>query len=667
MSFQDGKSFLWVGSYLGLHRFDGYRFVTYKKDLQDKNAISAANVTSIYETRAGQIWIGTFDSLNFYDRANDNFKVYKFDAANPKSLSNNYVLTVFEDRRGTLWIGTIGGGMNVFNPTSGKFSRFRYKTDDAKNQANDRVLDITEDRAGHLWIGTGDGLFRFNPETRKITEYRHDANNPQSLSANDVGTIYEDKNGVLWIGTNSGGLNRFDRETESFTHFTERDGLPSNDVFQILEDELGNLWLCTDRGLARFNIETKSVRVFTVNDGVPNNPFDNKTAFKDRNGAIYFGGQDGFVRFNPKDFADSRFKPPIYLTEIRVLEQPLKTVGNVTELGELNLSWRDYVVSFDFAALDFTAPKALRYEWKLEGFDRDWIHGGTRRTATYSNLPGGEFVLKVRAANSDGVWTEESLNLKITVTPPFYQTWWFLMLATLIVALIVGLIYHNRVSQLRKTATAKSDFSRRLIESQEAERKRIAAELHDGLGQSLAIISNRAAMGKNKKNEPESVFREFDEISKDVLEALDEVQEITAKLHPRYLERLSLTKALKTMFVKVSDVLEFDYEIDAIDGLFPKDAEINVYRIVQESVNSIIKHSDAAEAEIKIKKFADKVVISIKNDGRGFDVNNIKPSGSGLGLVGLKERTAMIGGTILITSSVGNGTEIKINLPVEKM
>lgn len=322
--------------------------------------------------------------------------------------------------------------------------------------------------------------------------------------------------------------------------------------------------------MARFNIETKAVRVFTVNDGVPSNPFDNKTAFKDRNGAMYFGGQDGFVRFNPKDFADSRFKPPIYLTEIRVLEQPLKTVGNVAELGELNLSWRDYVVSFDFAALDFTAPKALQYEWKLEGFDRDWIHGGTRRTATYSDLPGGEFVLKVRAANSDGVWTEESLNLKITVTPPFYQTWWFLTLAALAVSLIVELIYHNRVSQLRKIAVAKSDFSRRLIKSQEAERKRIAAELHDGLGQSLAIISNRAAMGKSKKNEPESVFREFDEISKDALEALDEVQEITAKLHPRYLERLGLTKALKTMFDKVSDVLEFDYEIDAIDGYFPK-------------------------------------------------------------------------------------------------
>ena len=172
-------------------------------------------------------------------------------------------------------------------------------------------------------------------------------------------------------------------------------------------------------------------------------------------------------------------------------------------------------------------------------------------------------------------------------------------------------------------------------------------------------------MGKSKKNEPEFVFREFDEILNNALEALDEVQEITAKLHPRYLERLGLTKALKTMFVKVSDVLEFDCEIDSIDRLFPKEAEINVYRIVQEAVNNIIKHSDASEAEIRIKKFADKVVISIKDDGRGFDTDNVKPSGSGLGLVGLKERTAMIGGTISINSSLGNGTEIKINLPIE--
>jgi two-component system, sensor histidine kinase LadS len=190
-------------------------------------------------------------------------------------------------------------------------------------------------------------------------------------------------------------------------------------------------------------------------------------------------------------------------------------------------------------------------------------------------------------------------------------------------------------------------------------------ELHDGLGQSLAIISNRAEMGQNRRGEPEIVAREFAEISNNALEALDEVQVITNKLHPHYLERLGLTKALKAMFAKISDVVELDCEIDSVDNLFPKEAEINVYRIVQESLNNVIKHSDAAEAVIKIKKAENQVVISIKDDGRGFDTNNVKSNGGGLGLSGLRERTNMLGGAISINSSIGNGTEIKVILPVK--
>ena len=173
-------------------------------------------------------------------------------------------------------------------------------------------------------------------------------------------------------------------------------------------------------------------------------------------------------------------------------------------------------------------------------------------------------------------------------------------------------------------------------------------------------------MGKNNLNEPEMMLREFDEISQNALEALDEVQQITSNLHPHYLERLGLTKAVKAMLSKLSDVIELNSEIDSIDNIFPKDAEINVYRIVQESLNNVIKHSDASEAKIKIKKAENEVIITIKDDGRGFDTTNFNAKDTGLGLVGLRERTKMLGGKISINSSVGNGTEIKVNLPVKK-
>ena len=317
-----------------------------------------------------------------------------------------------------------------------------------------------------------------------------------------------------------------------------------------------------------------------------------------------------------------------------------------------------------YTGLSLIKSSQLKFRYKLEGFEENWVEASTNRTANYSYLPAGNYTFRVIAANANGVWNSEGAAVKIVVHPYFYQTWWFLELAVLAVAVIVWLIYHNRVSHLREIAETKTRFSRQLIESQEAERKRIATELHDGLGQSLAIIANRATMGKNRRNEPEKVLNEFDEISQNALAALEEVQIITSNLHPHYLERLGLTKAIKSMLLKVSDVVEVVSEIDVIDNLFPKEAEINVYRIIQESLNNIIKHSAAAEAEIKVKKFADEVVITIKDDGRGFDTENTKSKGGGLGLVGLRERTNIIGGRISINSSLGNGTEIRVILPI---
>ncbi len=663
--YEDKNKILWIGT-----RINGQSGELNKYDIQRKRfevvkKLGDAVVYTIYEDRAGKLWFGTFAGLICYDRETDHTIEYKNDPNNPASLGGTTVIAIEEDRAGNLLLGMIGGGMSIFNRASETFTNYKNDPANPQSLSNNRVYAFFEDRFRQIWIGTGDGLDKFDSAKQSFTHYRHDPNNPKSISANEVGTIYEDRSGTLWFGTTTGGLNRYDRETETFTSFAQRDGLPSNDVFEIMEDAQGNLWLCTNRGLARFNIETGSVRNFNVNDGVPNNPFDNKNAFKNSNGEMYFGGQDGFVKFNPKDFTDSDFVPPIYLTDIRIFEQPLKINQNISELKELNLSWRDYVVSFDFAALDFTDPKKLQYQWKLEGFDENWINGGTRRTATYTNLDGGEYVLKVKATNVDGVWSEESVHLKIIVTPPFYRTFWFFVLISAVVGILIWLIYHNRINQLRAISEAQTKFSRQLIASQEAERKRIASELHDGLGQSLAIISNRALMGKSKKNDPEAVAGEFAEISANALEALDEVQEITGNLHPHYLERLGLTKALKSMFIKVSDVLEIVCEIDAVDNLFPKEAEINVYRIVQESLNNIIKHSDASEVLIKIQKLENEIVITVKDDGRGFDTEKVKPTGGGMGLVGLQERTNMLDGRISINSSNGNGTEIRVILPIK--
>lgn len=711
---EDANQQLWVGGTSGLNKFNQKttRFHSFQHDPDDENSVSANEILSIYEDRQNTLWIGTraggqHGKLNRFDLESGRFEV-------AAELGDVLIFSSYEDRSGKLWFGaydavyslepgakkperyqllsdatsrgngrplglttigiteddggnillaTVGEGMLVLDRLTGKLTRFELKVVSRDRASNNRVYSIVEDRQRQLWVGTAEGLERVDATRQNHTVYRHDPGNPKTISANDIGTVFEDSTGILWIGTSSGGLNRFEPTSDSFIRFTRDEGLPSNDVFGIVEDDQRNLWLATDRGLARFNIASESFRTYNVTDGVPNNPFDNKTLFRNQKGEIYFGGQNGFVQFDPREFTDSTMKPPVYLSDIRVLEQPLKTGLNFAFLKEIELSWRDYVVSFDFAALDFTDPRKLQYQWKLDGFDPDWINGGTRRTATYSNLPGGDYVLKVKATNVDGLWTDESVNLKIHVQPPFFRTVWFWALVALAVGFLILLAYRYRIGQLRSIGEAKTRFTQQLITSQEAERKRIAAELHDGLGQSLVIIKNRAMLGLNKRDDKERVVKELSDISDSASQALDEVREITNNLRPQLLDRLGLTKAIIAMLKKYAGVIDIKSDIDPIDGLFDENAEISIYRIVQESVNNTIKHSNASTAKVKIKRIESRIIVEIKDNGKGFDPQSLPTEQRSFGLTGLRERAQLLGGELVIDSHIGVGTKVSVTFP----
>jgi signal transduction histidine kinase len=227
----------------------------------------------------------------------------------------------------------------------------------------------------------------------------------------------------------------------------------------------------------------------------------------------------------------------------------------------------------------------------------------------------------------------------------------------------VGWVYHTRVSRLRAIAAAKTLFSHQLIESQEAERKRIAAELHDGLGQSLVVIKNRAVLGLKRGNDQERVAKEFSSISESATQALDEVREITNNLRPQLLDRLGLTRAINSM-LRVAAVIEIKSDIDQIDGLFSENEEISIYRIVQESVNNIIKHSHASSASVEIKRSSKEVSITIGDNGKGFDTTSVNPERYTLGLVGLKERAQLLKGEFAIDSKPGYGTTIRVTVPI---
>ncbi len=320
-----------------------------------------------------------------------------------------------------------------------------------------------------------------------------------------------------------------------------------------------------------------------------------------------------------------------------------------------------------YTGLSFVAPEKVRFKYKLEGYDDDWTEAGARRTAYYTNIPPGKYQFRVIAANNDGIWNTEGAMLEVVAMPPFYRTWWFYALTILALGVVVYSLYKFRISRLERAHRIQEAFSQQLMASQESERRRIAAELHDSLGQNLLIIKNRALIGANKVANTDAVLKQLDEISSTASYAIEEVRTIAHNLHPYQLERLGLTSALESVIEKVSDsaAIRFSLEIDSVDNLFSPEEEINIYRIVQESLNNIIRHSGATKAKVFIKRDRQRLNLQIEDNGKGFDAHaatiDLNRTG-GLGLQDITERTRMLGGKCAIHSVPNGGTSIVINI-----
>ncbi|MDQ1350629.1 MAG: hypothetical protein QG657_931 [Acidobacteriota bacterium] len=477
--YEEKDGILWIGTQAGLDKFDrkNDRYTHYRSDPNKRpgNSLSHNIVRQVYEDRFGTLWLGTSGGgLNAFDRKKETFKVYMNDPANPHSLSHNELRYIYEDRSGVLWIGTNGGGLNKYNRGTDDFTRYRFNENNPNSLNNDFVRCMYEDRLGNFWIGTqGGGLDKFDRQKDVFTHYRYNPNDKNSLSNDFVFCIYEDTAGVLWIGTWGGGINRFNRETETFTDFGAIDGLPSNAIFGILEDNQGNLWISTTRGLSNFNPKDQQYKNYNERDGLQSDEFNGGSYYKNSSGEMFFGGINGFNAFFPDRIKDNQYTPPIVITTFQKLNKEVQLDKPIFELKELILSPKDYFFSFEFAALDYTAPQKNRYAYKMEGLDQDWIAtGADKRFASYTTLSPGAYTFRVKGSNNDGVWNPEGVSLKIIITPPFWKTWWFVALAAALVLFLLFNIYRARTMAIRqemetmrleKELQLKADFTAMLV------------------------------------------------------------------------------------------------------------------------------------------------------------------------------------------------------------
>ncbi len=510
----DRAGILWVGTWEGGVNKIGRsseKFGVFRHSPIDPHTLSDDFVTGIHEDANGAIWIGTGFGLNRIMPGNDRAHrvasrtgdLVRF-VHNPRdasSLSHNSVSDIVEGLDGALWVGTEGGGLNRLDPTTGAFTRFLHDRSDPASLSHNNVTSLVRDASGELWVGTRGGLNRYDSARGTFTHYRMIEGDEHSLCSDEVHKVYVDRAGTLWVGGNLGGLCRFDPEDETFsryfltndvetiiavfedsagrfwvgTHglglflldrsdrsrkrYSESDGLPQNKVKSIEEDARGQLWIGTERGLARFDPVSETFRAYDLDDGLPSQFFTWPEAVSvTASGEMLFGTDRGLIVFDPEYVkrADNVEPPNVVLTGLRIFNEPVRLGDDsplkkhINTADKITLRHAQNDVSIDYAGLHFARPEKNRYAHKLDGYDASWRQVGAQRTATYTSLDPGEYVFRVKASNSDGIWNEEGASLRITVLPPFWLTWWFRSSMALTILLAGFTAYWKRVSTLEQ-------------------------------------------------------------------------------------------------------------------------------------------------------------------------------------------------------------------------
>jgi ligand-binding sensor domain-containing protein/signal transduction histidine kinase/AraC-like DNA-binding protein/ActR/RegA family two-component response regulator len=485
--FQDTNGSIWIGTYYGgvdIVYSSTTPFLAYQNQ-KAATSLSQDVISSISGDPDGHLWIGTEGGgINFFDPQTGTFRNRQSQPGNPSGLASNLVKAVFRDGSGQWWVGMHLGGLQ--RKEGDRFVSYRHRPGDRSSLSSDNVIAVGEDGLGRLWagtdrdgvnilekngfrhggdslritsagirtffrdsrrrfwIGTGNGLNRLSADGRQLTWFTPGGNN--RLPSGEVNCIQEDARGTIWVGMTGGGFCRLNPDDSTFTAYNEKDGLAHNNVQGILYDDQGYLWISTDNGLSRFDPVRKTFKNYTTSDGLPGNEFSPSAAYRAPSGELYFGGYHGLVRFDPRQIVSNDYVPPLVFTGLRLFNKPVE-IGDATgllseDLGrvkELTFSHGQSIFTIDFALLNYIKSGKNRYAYRLVGLETDWNQVRIP-SATYMNLPPGDYTFEVRAGNNDGVWTTEPIRLPIRVLPPFWATWWAYGLYALTLAGIAFLI-----------------------------------------------------------------------------------------------------------------------------------------------------------------------------------------------------------------------------------
>ncbi|MFN3873176.1 MAG: two-component regulator propeller domain-containing protein [Ignavibacterium sp.] len=672
---------------------------SYETSSNNLDAFGNTGAWSMVKSFDGKIWTATTEGVYRYDPETSIAKQYKYNPNDSLSLPQKEVYSVFEDKDKNIWITTENYFCKLVDIQKGIFQKFIYQNSPPANELARTI--IVQDHSGVIWLGTKDGLLKFDEDKGSFHRFKNDPLNAQTLSNNLIKSLCVDPNSesdVLWIGTAGGGLNRFDVKKNIFTHFTEKDGLPNNVVYGILPDKNGNFWLSTNRGLSKFNPSEKTFRNYDSRDGLQSNEFNTGAFFLSKSGEMFFGGIKGLTHFFPENIKDNPNKPSIVITNLKIRDQNITMKKHnsllkmsISESDEIILTHSDDVITFEFAALDYSASEKNQYAYKLENFNKDWIYLGNNRSATFTNLPPGNYRFMVKASNNDGVWNEAGIALRLIIDPPWWNTWWSYIIYGLMFLTALYLIRRYEMNRMKlknqlKLEKITIDSLRNLDQLKSQFFANISHEFRTPLTLILGQIENvmSSSIETKEKGKLQVANRNARRLLTLINQLLDlsKIEAGSMKLSTEQHNLISFIKSLFYSFESLSEshniTLRFEANKDYVPVLFdPEKMEKIFYNLIS---NAIKFTPDKGEIKITINQFDSVVEIKIADTGKGISPENLKNifdrfyqvdgsntreyEGTGIGLALAKELIELHKGKIQVISSLNEGTEFTITFPV---
>ena len=663
--FEDSRGVMWIGAGSSLLQMlpgnnGKTQFSEFINFSQNHEEMQSSQIRAIVEERPGILWLAlTNPWQEKLHRLLARFDVEKREISFPvhhPHTGSIYCMTI--DKKQQIWLGTNGTGLVKIDRSKQVRQQYFFNTrgNFKGNHWVTAMLSSNRDGQEIFWLGTfHHGLVKFDPEKETCTYFQNDPHDPASLPTNGILSLHEETNGTLWIGTRGFGLVRMDELANNharFTKFSTADGLPDNVIYGIVQDDAGILWLSTDRGLCRFNPKLTKFKNYNRSDGLQDDEFNLGASFKDSRGRLYFGGNYGFNRFLPADFTDP-IPPQVMLTKFRKFGREVDLGKPVSELAEITLHSSDDFFGFEFVALHFKDPKRNEYAYKLEGFDKDWVHIGNKREANYTNLDPGNYTFRVKAANRDCIWNEKGASIKIHILPVFWQTTPFLIFSMVALAIIFGSLHLLRVRLKVRQALA-------VEKEKEKIQQQIMADFHDELGGRISKISRLSKFAgaglDSKKLDRERTLRE---IARNADRLYKEHKEMLWELDPSKSSLADLVDQLKSYSEELFDSTDIAFQLR---GDFEKWESIKLpqawrqqlLRIFKEGMHNIFKHADGCEnVVLKVQINDANLEIRLEDDGVGFDK---EASFSGNGLKSMVVRAAEIGAEFEILQKNDHGT-----------